>query len=66
MTFFLIIFVLATFALLAWVIYKMGEVDERQERLDKYSVYLDEQANKLSQWEQELIRWDKWNKEGAK
>ena len=58
MTFFLIIFVLATFALLAWVIYKMGEVDERQERLDKYSVYLDERANKLSQWEQELIRWE--------
>ena len=59
MTFFLIIFVLATFALLAWVIYKMGELDERQERLDKYSVHLDERANKLALWEQELIRWDK-------
>lgn len=57
MIFFLIIFVLATFALLTWVIYKMGEVDERQERLDKYSVYLDERANKLARWEQELIRW---------
>ena len=58
MIFFLIIFVLATFALLTWVIYKMGEVDERQERLDKYSVHLDERANKLAQWEQELIRWE--------
>ena len=58
MTVFLVIFVLATFALLTWVIYKMGEVDERQERLDKYSVYLDERANKLAQWEQELIRWE--------
>lgn len=58
MIFFLIIFVLATFALLSWVIYKMGEVDERQERLDKYSVYLDERANKLALWEQELIHWE--------
>lgn len=59
MTFFLIIFVLATLILLAWVIYKMEEVDERQEELDKYSVHLDERANKLAQWEQELIRFIK-------
>ena len=59
MTFFLIVFVIATFILLAWVIYKMMEVDERQEELDKYSVYLDERANKLAQWEQELIKWEK-------
>ena len=58
MTFFLIIFVLATLILLAWVIFKMGELDERQEDLDKYSVHLDERANKLAQWEQELIRWE--------
>ena len=54
MTFFLIIFVLAILALLAWVIYKMEVVDERQEELDKYSVHLDERANRLAAWEQEL------------
>lgn len=58
MTFFLIIFVLATLALLVWVLFKMGELDEREENLDKYSVRLDEIANKLAQWEQELIRWE--------
>ena len=50
----LVLFVICVFALLAWVIYKMGEVDDRQEELDKYSVYLDERANKLAMWEQEL------------
>ena len=54
MTLFLIIFIIGVIALLAWVVYKMGEVDERQEELDKYSVYLDERANKLAMWEQEL------------
>ena len=54
MIFFLIIFVLATLVLLAWVIYKMEEVDERQEELDKYSVHLDERANMLAMWEAEL------------
>ena len=58
MIFSLIIFVLATLILLAWVIYKMEEVNERQEELDKYSVYLDERANKLALWEQELIQWE--------
>ena len=50
----LVLFVICVFALLAWVIYKMGEVDDRQEELDKYSVYLDERANKLAMWEQEI------------
>lgn len=58
MTFFLIIFVLATLILLAWVVFKMVELDERQEELDKYSVYLDERANKLAQWEQELGQYE--------
>lgn len=70
MTFAIIIFILATFALLAWVIYKMGEVDERQEELDKYSVYLDERANKLALWEEELKRLNKvvmkWDREDGK
>ena len=65
MTFFLIIFVLAALVLLAWVIYKMEEVDERQEELDKYSVHLDERANKLARWEQELIRWEEKSDEAG-
>ena len=59
MTIALIIFAALTFAILVWVLWKMTELDERQEDLDKYSVHLDERANKLAQWEQELIRWDK-------
>lgn len=66
MTIFLIIFIIGVLGLLAWVIYKMTEIDEIKEDLDRYSVYLDERANKLALWEQELIRWDKWNKEVEK
>lgn len=54
MTIILIIFVIATLLLLAWVIYKIEEVDERQDELDKYSVHLDERANRLAQWEEKL------------
>lgn len=59
MTFFLIIFVLATLILLAWVIFKMGELDELKEELDKYSVYLDERANRLAADEQTTIELNK-------
>lgn len=59
MTIILIIFVLATFALLAWDIMKMEQLDDYQDNLDKYSVYLDERANKLAKWEQELMDWEK-------
>ena len=48
MTFLLVIFALATFALLVWVLWKMTELDEREERLDKFSVHLDERANRLA------------------
>lgn len=58
MTTLLIIFVLCTFALLTWVLWKMTELDDRKEELDKYSVYLDERANKLAMWEQELNQYD--------
>lgn len=44
----LIIFAAGTFALLVWVLLKMAELDERQENLDKYSVYLDERANRIA------------------
>lgn len=58
MIFFLIIFAVACLALLAWVIYKMEEIDELKEELDKYSVHLDERANKLAEWEKELNQYD--------
>lgn len=59
MTFFLIIFTICVLALLVWVIFKMGELDEWQDDLDKYSVYLDERANKLALWERELFSIEK-------
>lgn len=55
MTAVLVIFVICVFALLAWVILKMVELDERQVELDKYSVHLDERANKLALWEKTMI-----------
>lgn len=59
MTLLLIIFAIATFVLLAWVIMKMEDLDDYQDELDKYSVHLDERANKLAKWEQELMAWEK-------
>ena len=59
MTILAIIFIAATLFLLAWVIYKMEEVDERQGELDKYSVHLDERANYLAKWEEELRTYGK-------
>lgn len=44
----LIIFAACTFALLVWVLWKMTELDERKEELDKFSVHLDERANRLA------------------
>lgn len=58
MTVLLIIFVACTFALLVWVLWKMTELDEIKEDLDKYSVHLDERANKLAEWEKELNQYD--------
>ena len=59
MTFFLIIFTIGVLALLVWVIFKMDELDEWQDDLDKYSVHLDERANKLALWERELFSIEK-------
>ena len=59
MTILEILFALASFGLLTWDLWKMTELDDMQERLDKYSVHLDERANKLAQWEQELRSMDK-------
>lgn len=44
----LILFALGTFGLLTWVLWKMTDLNERQEELDKYSVYLDERSNRLA------------------
>ena len=48
MTIALIIFAVGTFALLVWVLWKMTEIDEREERLDTFSVHLDERANRIA------------------
>ena len=52
--------VLALFVLAGgfYNLYRADELDEREEELDKYSVYLDERANKLAQWEKELNNYD--------
>lgn len=48
MTIVLILFAICTFALLVWVLWKMALLDEKEERLDKFSVYLDERANRIA------------------
>lgn len=48
MTIVLIIFAICTFSLLVWVLWKMALLDEKEERLDKFSVYLDERANRIA------------------
>lgn len=52
--------VLALFVLAGgcYNMYRADQLDEREEDLDKYSVYLDERANKLALWEQELNQYD--------
>lgn len=44
----LIIFAVCTFALLVWVLWKMAVLDEKEERLNKYSIHLDERANRIA------------------
>ena len=51
----LIIFAVGTFALLVWVLWKMTALDEKEEQLDKFSVYLDERANRIAQ-EEDFLR----------
>ena len=49
--------------LIIWIVFKMSELDERQENLDKYSVYLDERANRLAINEESAFGiMDKYNK----
>ena len=58
----LVLFVICLFALLAWVIYKMGELDFLEDELSKREAWLDERANRLAIWESELIKWEKYEK----
>ena len=37
-----------------YIIYRMEELDEIKECLDRYSINLDERANRLALWEDEL------------
>ncbi len=55
--------VLCVCGLVVWIVMKMSELDERQENLDKYSVYLDERANRLAINEESAYGLiDKYNK----
>lgn len=50
----LVILSIFVIACSVWNVVVKDELDEREEELDKYSVYLDERANMLARWEQEL------------
>jgi len=43
-----IIVVLAAIFGILWTFYRQDELDEREEELDKYSIHLDERANRLA------------------
>lgn len=57
----IIYFLLALIALVAinaigYAIYRSVELDEREDELSKYSVHLDERANMLARWEEDIRR----------
>lgn len=54
MTAILIIIALSEIAWAVWNYLKAEEIAEKEEYLDKYSAHLDERANKIAQWENEL------------
>lgn len=43
-----IIVVLAGIFGVLWTVHRQDELDEREEELDKYSIHLDERANRLA------------------
>lgn len=59
MTAILFIIAVAEIVWTVWNYMKAEELAEKEEQLDKYSVHLDERANKIAQWEDELINWRK-------
>lgn len=59
MTIIYILLAVITVVNLVWIAVNVSQgdaLDERQDELDKYSVHLDERANKLAIWEEELKR----------
>ena len=57
MTAILIIIAVAEIVWTVWNYMKAEELTEKEEHLDKYSVHLDERANKIAQWEDELLQY---------
>lgn len=56
------VFVLLALAIIAGVCYlviRADELDEYEQDLHKYSVQLDERANRLARWEQEISTTEK-------
>ena len=49
------IIAIALIIVICLAVVRADELDTREEELDKYSVHLDERANKLALWEQELL-----------
>lgn len=63
MTAILIIIAVTEIVWTVWNYLKAEELAEKEEWLDKRDMSLDERANKLAQWEDELISWRKHNGE---
>lgn len=57
MTAILFIIAVAEIVWTVWNYMKAEELAEKEEQLDKYSVHLDERANKIAQWEDELLQY---------
>lgn len=55
----LVLLALAIIAGVCYLVIRADELDEYEQDLHKYSVQLDERANKLAQWMQELMEWEK-------
>lgn len=66
MTLFLFIVEIAMLAWLVWNYQKAEDLAEKEDYLDRYSAHLDERANRLAKWEDELINWSQKNDENRK
>ena len=66
MTAILIIIALSEIAWAVWNYLKAEDLAEKEDYLDRYSAHLDERANRLAKWEDELINWSQKNDENRK
>ena len=66
MTLLFIIVAIVMVAWLAWNYLKAEDLAEKEDYLNKYSDRLDERANRLAKWEDELISWSQKNDENRK